>query len=89
MAKLRWIGGPTVSKQAQAAVEVAHEHRRAEVDPRLDPVARCLAKMDGEFISGVEWVGDRGESYRDAAREVLRTIDNVEAGNYTGGCTVA
>lgn len=53
---------------------------------KIEAVARCLAKMDGEFISATDWADtDRGEAYRDQAQEVLNTIENYDAGVRSGG----
>lgn len=54
-------------------------------DPRLAPVARCLAQLDGRFIGAADWDSGQRARYEERARRVLQTIDNVAAGNQTGG----
>jgi hypothetical protein len=60
------------------------------VEPRpepdlVEPVARCLAKLDERFVSAERWAASEGDRYRERARAVLRTIDAVRSGNGTGG----
>lgn len=54
---------------------------------KLEAVARCLAKLDGQFISAERWADVEGFSaiYRDRAAAVLMTIDNFESGVRSGG----
>lgn len=48
-------------------------------------VARCLAKLDGKFISATDWHGAIGAEYRHRARQVFRTIERWESGVRSGG----
>jgi hypothetical protein len=48
-------------------------------------VARCLAQLDGKFIGAAQWREELRAEYEERALRVLQTIDNVKAGNQSGG----
>jgi hypothetical protein len=53
-----------------------------------DAVARCLAKQDGNHIGANDWASNVGDRYREKASDVLRTVDNYQAGIRSGGLLV-
>jgi hypothetical protein len=54
-------------------------------EAEVSAVARLLAQLDGKFIGASEWQTRLRAEYEDRARRVLQTIENVRAGNRSGG----
>ena len=56
-----------------------------ETDEKVEAAARCLAHLDGRFISAADWEGEVGNEYRRRGRRVVQTLILFDAGYRSGG----